>query len=410
MAQTEQAGGGRGLHRYAVLTSAACLSLLAIGGLVTSRGAGMSVPDWPTSYGYNMFALPFSHWIGGALYEHSHRLVATVVGLLVVGLTRWLGGHAVRRPLAVIGAIELVAGMLLLVLPYGLKGTGHFLMGIAGVVLLAAAVPFKNPAAPGRLPTLGWLAFGMVQLIGLLGGLRVVLYKNEIGIFHATLAQLFFLVTVLIAVLTSVSWGAWLRKLEQGLNVPSGLRNGALCLTLLVLVQLIVAATMRHQHAGLAIPDFPMAYGKVWPAVDASGIAQYNAQRMEVTAVEPITAFQVVLQMAHRILAVVLAIGVVAWAGAAWKKLRARSFLTRLGLTWSGLIVLQIFLGALTIWTNKAADIATLHMLTGALTLSLGGVITFLVFAPGLPIRSAERREISPLRPTGQPNPAGTAA
>src|SRR5437879_9296650 len=98
------------LHRFAILTSLASLGLIAVGGLVTSHEAGLAVPDWPNSYGYNMFLFPVSKWIGGILYEHSHRLIASVVGLLVVVLTRWLGGYSSRRPLALLGGIETVSG------------------------------------------------------------------------------------------------------------------------------------------------------------------------------------------------------------------------------------------------------------------------------------------------------------
>ena len=58
-----------------------------MGGLVTSHGAGMSVPDWPNSYGYNMFTFPPSKWVGGIFYEHTHRLMGTVVGMLSIALT-----------------------------------------------------------------------------------------------------------------------------------------------------------------------------------------------------------------------------------------------------------------------------------------------------------------------------------
>ena len=57
--------------------------------------------------------------------------------------------------------------------------------------------------------------------------------------------------------------------------------------TLLILGQLALGAAMRHQHAGLAIPDFPLAYGKLWPATDAASVAHYNAQRMEITGRQP---------------------------------------------------------------------------------------------------------------------------
>ena len=75
-----------GLHRFAVFTAISTLGLLGIGGLVTSHGAGMAVPDWPNTYGYNMFFFPVSQWVGGIFYEHTHRLVASVVGLLTVVL------------------------------------------------------------------------------------------------------------------------------------------------------------------------------------------------------------------------------------------------------------------------------------------------------------------------------------
>src|SRR5215212_11274276 len=74
------------LHRLALLTAIATFPLIFMGGLVTSHGAGMSVPDWPNSYGYNMFTFPPSKWVGGIFYEHTHRLMGTVVGMLSIAL------------------------------------------------------------------------------------------------------------------------------------------------------------------------------------------------------------------------------------------------------------------------------------------------------------------------------------
>src|SRR5438132_13731563 len=93
------------LHRFAILMAAATLCLVCIGGLVTSHGVGMAVPDWPTTFGYNMFFFPISQWIGGIFYEHTHRLTASVVGLLVVACTGWLGGRQLRVALAAIGLL-----------------------------------------------------------------------------------------------------------------------------------------------------------------------------------------------------------------------------------------------------------------------------------------------------------------
>src|SRR5690606_22686148 len=111
------------LARFAWLTALATWGLVGIGGLVTSKGVGMAVPDWPTSYGYNMFALPVSMWLtGGVFDEHTHRLWATWVGVLVVALTRWLGGGESRKPLIGIGLVEIVAGLGLLALGPNWKG------------------------------------------------------------------------------------------------------------------------------------------------------------------------------------------------------------------------------------------------------------------------------------------------
>src|SRR5882672_4791279 len=99
------------LHGVALATAIATFPLIFMGGLVTSHGAGMSVPDWPNSYGYNMFLFPPHLWIGGILYEHTHRLVGTVVGMLSIALviaswtSRWAGCRERWLAGAVLGAV-----------------------------------------------------------------------------------------------------------------------------------------------------------------------------------------------------------------------------------------------------------------------------------------------------------------
>jgi len=239
------------LTRFAMLTAIATLALIGLGGLVTSKEAGMSVPDWPTSYGYNMFLFPISQWGGGIFYEHTHRLLATMVGTLVVILTRWLGGRAACKPLIIIGLLEIFAGFAMLKFAPKLAGAGYFLSGIGGVVFLAGCVWVRNGSASPRLQTLGWAAFALVQIQGLLGGLRVVLLWDNLGIFHAALAQLFFVLLCYIVLLSSRWWRNMLvmRKPETD---RAGLRGLLLFTTLLIFAQLLLGATMRHQHAGLA--------------------------------------------------------------------------------------------------------------------------------------------------------------
>jgi cytochrome c oxidase assembly protein subunit 15 len=246
-------------------------------------------------------------------------------------------------------------------------------------------------------PSAKWLrrcgiaALVAVVLQGVLGGLRVVLLKDVIGIFHATLAQLFFVLICAIALFTSRWWQSLPSR--KPLAISYQLSTLFTTATLLILGQLALGAAMRHQHAGLAIPDFPLAYGKAWPAMDAASVAHYNSQRMEIVAVNPITAFQIGLQMTHRLMALAI-LGAVAFAAwSAWRTLGARSLLGRLALGWLGLILTQALLGTATIWSNKAADVATAHVLVGALSLALGAMISLIAWRE---LALSRERAVSP--------------
>lgn len=148
--------------------------------------------------------------------------------------------------------------------------------------------------------------------------------------------------------------------------------------TVLILFQLILGATMRHQHAGLSIHDFPLAYGKLWPATDPASVAHYNEQRVEITSYNPITAFQIQLQMVHRLVALLILCGVAFCAWRSWRKFSWRSPLAELSAFWLGLILCQVALGAATVLSDKAADIATAHVLVGALSLATGALISII--------------------------------
>jgi heme a synthase len=376
------------LHRFALLTAAATLALLGVGGLVTSHGAGMAVPDWPNTNGYNMFFFPVSQWVGGVFYEHSHRLTASAVGLLTTTLALWLYGKKARPLMRWTGAALIFLGMASELLAPHRRADG-IVSGIAGLALFGASFvwPRCEPAAKW-LRWLGLVAFFAVVLQGVLGGLRVVLLKDAIGIFHAALAQLFFVLACALALFTS-RWWRNLHSAAAGTDCrcrEGNLRWLVLLTTLLILGQLILGATMRHQHAGLAIPDFPLAYGKLWPAMDADSILRYNQHRLEVVAANPITAFQIVLQMAHRLMAVAILSGVSACVLLARRRLGAGSPLAKLALVWLGLVLIQAGLGAWTIWSDKAADIATAHVLGGALSLGTGALWCLIAFRRATPL------------------------
>lgn len=370
----------RKFSRYASAVAVATLGLICLGGLVTSHEAGLAVPDWPNSYGYNMFFFPVSQWVGGILYEHSHRLWASFVGLLTTILALWLHGKNARPLLRWGGAALIVVGLA----TFATSIPNKFQHGISTLVpgaaaLLAGFFWLGGEPADKWLRRLGLLAFVTVAVQGLLGGLRVTQLSNALGIFHGTLAQLFFILIAAIALFTSDWWrepggcglaAERLRRLRLFFVVATGL----------IFLQLVLGATMRHQHAGLAIKDFPLAYGKLWPAMDAESLKNYNQQRNDVTAPDGATAFQISLQMAHRIGAVLVCAAVIACAWFACRRTERSPVLARLALLWLGLIVGQVALGAATIWTNKSADVATAHVAVGALSL-LTGAMTVLVCA-----------------------------
>jgi heme a synthase len=204
----------------------------------------------------------------------------------------------------------------------------------------------------------------------------------QLGIFHAALAQLYLVLVAAIALFTS----RWWREAPDSSADVSSLRRWYMVMASLIFVQLVVAATMRHEHAGLAITDFPLAYGQVWPDTSAPAIAHYNELRVG-TLNPAVNAFQIVLQMTHRVLALVI-LGLV--LAAAWKTKMALGWkekLTRLSLVQVGLILVQVTLGAATIWTNKSADVTTAHVAVGALSF-LNSVMLVLVASRGLAVHT----------------------
>ena len=176
------------LHRYAILLSVCTLFLVVAGASVTSKQAGLSVPDWPLSYGQVMPPMT-----GGVLFEHGHRMAGTTVGLLTIGLLVW--------------------------------------------ILIAEKRSWMRK--------LGWVALGWVCVVGLLGGLTVkLLTPPPVSVLHTCLAQLFFSLTVAICVFTSKSWINGPEVVDDH-GWPS-LRSLAIMLPLVVLTQIALGAGFRH--------------------------------------------------------------------------------------------------------------------------------------------------------------------
>ncbi len=286
--------------------------------MVTSKNVGLAVPDWPTTFGYNMFLFPVSKWVGGILFEHTHRLIASAVGFLTIILATWLWRSEGR----------------------------------------------------GWVRNLGLIALAGVILQGILGGLRVTMLKDEIGIFHACVAQAFLALLVVIALVTTSFW----RSLDEIGTSPkkfAPIRSLAIAITLAIYVQLALGATMRHQHRDLSILDFPTANGAWIPNTSATALAKVNAWR-DARGLSDVDTFQIWLQMTHRFVALLIAIGVIAFCSRIRRDARHVPALKKLSMWWIAFLLVQLTLGAWTIWSNKAADIATTHVAVGAVMLSFG--------------------------------------
>jgi heme a synthase len=311
--------------------------------MVTSKNVGLAVPDWPTTFGYNMFLFPISKWVGGILFEHTHRLMGSLVGSLTIVLAIWVWLGEDRRWLRNMAVIALI-----------------------GVILQ-----------------------------GILGGLRVTMMKDEIGIFHACIAQAFLGLLVFIALATTKFWRT-LADRDAASQKFLPIKTLAIAITIAIYVQLTLGATMRHQHRDLSILDFPTANGAWIPDTSPAALAKINAWRDD-RGLWQVTAFQIWLQMAHRFLALIIAIAIVAFCLRVRRDAPSFAALKRLSIFWVALAACQIMLGAWTIWSNKAADIATAHVALGAVMLSFGVSI------------SAICRRISQ-RAVGRPAAAGPGA
>ena len=189
------------LHRTAHLTAGATFLLIVIGGIVTSTDSGLAVPDWPTTFGYNMFLYPLSEMVGGILYEHSHRLMGSLVGILTIALLVMILAKDSRKWLKWLGLAALIA----------------------------------------------------VSVQGVLGGLRVTQINRNFAIVHACLAQAFFALLYGIVWFTSQDW--WADKTEtpirRGEVSSPALRRLSLMTTGFIYIQLIFGAILRHTGSRL---------------------------------------------------------------------------------------------------------------------------------------------------------------
>ncbi len=305
------------LHRFAKLLVACTVLLILAGSLVTSHDAGLSVPDWPTSYGWNMFTFPPSMWVANILYEHGHRLIASGVGFLAVIMAVWLWMAEPRRWLRWFGLATL----------------------------------------------------GSVVAQGLLGGLTVLFFlPSAVSTAHAGLAEIFFCMTVAIAIFTSPGWIAGYTNdvgvdrrpgpdghIGDGGRTGPPLRRLATGATMMIYAQILVGATMRHTGAGLAIPDFPWMFGHLVPDHWSSAIA---------------------IHFTHRVGALLVALTILTLFAHVWSRYRDRRELLRPAALLVALVAAQVTLGALTVLSRRDPWTNSLHVVCGAMVLTTSLVLT----------------------------------
>ncbi len=301
----------RYLHILALFLMGAVFTLLGVGALVTGTGSGLAVPDWPLSYG-----TLFPPMRGGIFFEHGHRLVA----------------------------------------------------GFVVCLTLAFVVSTFAVSASRTVKALSLSALGLVLTQAALGGLTVLMkLPISISVFHAVMAQLFFACSVTLAVVTSRAWvhkahaGELPREPTPERGATAQGTRGWLQLALRMLFvglvfQIWLGALVRHWGAGLAIPDFPLSFGQVWP---------------------PFWSYAIFLHYLHRTLAWVLCLSILGITTALMFKKAPAQVAAGIGLLLA-LVALQIGLGATIIYLGRPLGITTMHlMMAGAL---LGNVVVLMLW------------------------------
>jgi Uncharacterized protein required for cytochrome oxidase assembly len=304
-----------GLAWFAAVAASWVFLVVTMGAFTTSIGAGMAFPDWPLSNG----SINPEGWLRDIYMfaEHSHRLFGMGMGILAIVTAVWL-----QR---------------------------------------------REPRSWVR--RLGWTALAIVVVQGVIGGKRVLLnsiavpgFEMSLGqmltIPHGILAQVY--VCILFAIAASLSRG-WLAGAERA--VPAGLRRAAAVLVVLVLAQLVIAAVMRHNMAGLAIPTFPHSTpeGGWLPAS---------------------SDFRVVIHFVHRLMALVLTGAIVALAVAVFRQAAASAGLRRLAFALVLLLVVQVSLGAATVLSYRDPYFTTGHVIIGALLFAVSFLLAFWMHRP----------------------------
>jgi heme a synthase len=302
------------LSKLTLFTAVMTLFLLVAGALVTGTGSGLAVPDWPLSFGTLMPPM-----IGGVFFEHGHRLIAGFVAILSVVQA------------AVIWRVE-------------------------------------------KRNWVKWLALSAVVAVlsqAVLGGMTVLFrLPTQVSVAHACLAQIFFCMVVVLALVTSSAWPNEIRPFTLEENTGISLPYLSLAVSLLFFFQLLMGASMRHLGGGLAIPDFPAVFGGIVP---------------------PFWTPRIFFHYLHRVGAFTLVISVSFLAYQITKRCGARHSL----LAWVGalisLVTFQFILGAMVVWLRRPLPFTTGHLALGAICFACSVALTVQCFRLRRPVAFQNR-------------------
>lgn len=297
-----------GLRLYSKLVASFTFFLIFAGGMVTSTGSGLAVPDWPLSYG-----MLFPPMVGGVFYEHGHRLLAATVGFLTL--------------------------------------------------ILVVIILWKETRV--RVKRLAVFAIVSVILQGALGGITVLwLLPTVISMAHAVLGQTFFLLTLILAYSFSKEWQER-KSLVLANPGHAEFYRMTKWLLFVVYLQLILAAWMRHTESGLAIPDFPRMGHQWLPMFDDAMFTAINGMRYDLH-LDPIHFTNIWIHLSHRIGAVLVLVCVFVVTKKARKFFPTGNVILKTVYLILACVLCQIVLGAMVIWTHKAPIITSLHVVLGA--------------------------------------------
>jgi len=192
------------------------------------------------------------------------------------------------------------------------------------------------------------------------------LLPTAISVAHFALASAFFCLVGSLALFTSPSW----QRMRPRTLPSTSLRTLALVAVCVIYLQMLLGAWMRHSGAGLAIPDFPLSYGTLLPPLTADALEGFNRALVFDFDLPRVTLGQVVINYAHRVGALVVAVVLVVLAVQTYRCGREDSLLMGLAGTLVLLLVTQIALGALTVWSRRSVLATTAHVVVGPLLLA----------------------------------------